>query len=137
MSQRGGRDVLNDGGEYPLEGTHLQRCGTKLLALYEALRNEPRRPSRDALAHMDALIRDATDAWKCAGRHFVMKFHILRDHLIPQMRFAGNITWTHNYQDESTNFAERVRATHVNRPHFAGNVLAKWYLEFLMELASA
>ena len=49
------------------------------------------------------------------------------------MRFAGNASFSHNYEDETTNLSTRVRGTLSFRPTLESNSLARWIKEYLMD----
>eukprot|EP00959_Pyramimonas_sp_CCMP1952_P462889 9483993-Pyramimonas_sp.AAC.1 len=60
-----------------------------------------------------------------------MKFHAFARHIVEQARWAGNPAWSHNYRDESENFATRRRSVGVNRVKFSENSATKWYMQHL------
>ena len=128
LSSKGGRLILDAAG---CQGTELLTCGEALLEFYAILASEARQVSEDAFPVLEAAAHRACESWENSGNRATMKWHILSEHLVPQMKIFGNCLYTHNYADESANFQERERANFLWRPAFAENLLAKWYVEFM------
>ena len=136
LAIRGGARLL-DLGPLGCEGSALLECCTALSRIYDICKTEPRSISNDSLDEMRDLSQTCLHEWVRSGHRPTMKFHVLGEHLVDQMAFAGNMTWTHNYADESFNFESRVRGNSVSRKAFTRVFLSKWYLEFLEELHEA
>ena len=112
-------------------GQALLACGSGLLEFYQVCAREPRNMSSGALEHLGILSTRIVQEWGRAGGRSTMKWHILAHHLVRQMSWAGNCTWSHNYADETENFYTRCRGASVHRLHHAKWFLAKWCLDFL------
>ena len=85
------------------------------------------------LARREVAISDFMRAWVQSGNHCTIKFHAVANHLVGQMRFAGNCTCTHNYRDESENFNVKKVGHFLYRPLFAENFLVKWLFQRLLD----
>lgn len=133
LARSGGEQLLNEACAYGSEGTLLRQVGEAIVEYYDVLKSEARDMEELALQHaQDALTRAAT-AWTSSGRKIMPKFHAAVEHLVPQMRFAGNATFSHNYRDEGYNFGSRKRGTFVYRPKFVEGFLVKWFLQHLQD----
>ena len=127
LANSGGKELLNQG---PLgrEGTMLLRCAQGISEFFAVLKREPRRLPEHAFPQLDAATKKAVDGWEKSGNGGAMKWHVFAQHLVDQMKFAGNCTWTHNYSDESENFSTRKRGNFLYRPQFTDIFLSKWIL---------
>ena len=76
-----------------------------------------------ALQQLKALFEKLISQWKRSGGHITIKFHVAGEHLADQMSFAGNMTWTHNYADESCNHESKVRGDASLQTEKAGDPL--------------
>eukprot|EP00969_Alexandrium_andersonii_P258555 11431466-Alexandrium_andersonii.AAC.1 len=87
--------------------------------------------SQVALSRLRRLCAQCAVSWRDSGQRATMKWHVLAHHLPDQMKFAGNMTWTHNYADESENFQTRVRGSSCSRKAYARMFLTKWLIAYL------
>ena len=85
------------------------------------------------LARCEVAISDFMGARVQSGTHCTIKFHTAPNHLVGQMRFAGNCTHTQNYRDESDNFNVKKIGHSLYRPLFAENFLVKWLFQHLLD----
>ena len=133
LNTQGGAAVLDDDETWGEEvGTNLLLCADKINEFYLVLAAEGRVVSEHAFPQLQACARRATQAWFDAGGQPTTKFHVFESHLIDQMREFGNCTYTHNYLDESEQFASRVRSTRLHRGETYGKThLSKWYAGFM------
>ena len=134
LRRQGGAGHLDVAGPLGCEGSSLLECSEALAELYAVLAREPRKMPEEALVHAHGLCSKCAVAWKRSGGNMTMKWHAFAEHLVDQMRFAGNVAWTHNYADESENFSTRRRGTSVSRQVYSKMFLTKWYREFLMAM---
>ena len=125
LSVKGGAALLD--GPLGCEGSALLECCVALTRIYEICKREPRRMSSDSLVELQTLGQNVVRQWQRSGGRITMKFHVLAEHLADQMAFAGNMTWSHNYADESCNFESRLRGSSCNRRAYSRMFLSKWY----------
>ena len=124
LLRRRGAALFLDGANGDL-GQALLACGSGLLEFYNVCAREPRKMSDGALEHLGILSRKIVQEWDRAGGHSTMKWHILAHHLVSQMSWAGNCTWSHNYADETENFYVRCRGASVHRQRFFCKVVSR------------
>ena len=86
----------------------------------------------DVIQHLQLLSDDIVRAWSRIGKSTTMKWHILGDHLVDQMRWAGNSRWSHNYADESENHPTAKIGRSVHPLQHAKTFLVKWYAKDLL-----
>ena len=115
-------------------GQHLLQCGVCLLEWYAVCAREPRKMSDGALERLQWLASEIVDRWGRAGGARTMKFHVLGQHLATQMKWSGNLTWSHNYADETENSYWRLIGSSVHRASHDLRFLTKWYLRFFQDL---
>ena len=129
--------LLKHGGSRHLDsiksglGENLLTCGTNLEEFYKVCDSQPRKMHADVLQQLEIIALECVRAWTRTGKSTTMKWHILGRHLVEQMEWAGNCSWSHNYKDESTNFeaGEIGRATHALKHN--QNFLTRWYLKHM------
>eukprot|EP00929_Paragymnodinium_shiwhaense_P000878 TRINITY_DN101083_c0_g1_i1.p1 TRINITY_DN101083_c0_g1~~TRINITY_DN101083_c0_g1_i1.p1 ORF type:complete len:691 (+),score=49.20 TRINITY_DN101083_c0_g1_i1:78-2150(+) len=131
LLRRGGKTALDASSESGCAGSAILESADALESMFNVLDSQPRTLSPDALHQVRDLARRCVLQWIRAGGSTRMKHHVLGDHLADQCEWAGNVRWTHNYSDESANFAMRTRAQSTNRQFLSRRTLSKWYLEFL------
>eukprot|EP00959_Pyramimonas_sp_CCMP1952_P461914 9482371-Pyramimonas_sp.AAC.1 len=105
MNLQGGAALLNENADIDNMGSDLLTCCEKMTEFYAVLAGEARVVSADAYPQLDACVSDFAEAWVAAGGATTTKFHIFESHLVQQMREFGNCLHTHNYLDESEQFA--------------------------------
>ena len=140
LKNKGGAQLLDDDDDDDDStaselGTHLLQCGSGLCEWYQILSEEPRKVSEDALQKLEDVVEKTIQAWKKCSSVLTMKMHIFHAHLVDQMRWAGNVTWTHNYLDETENYYTRLTGQSCNRAQYSKRYLMKWYLKFLTNCA--
>ena len=134
LKNQQGATLLDGGSADGNRGQMHLKFGEKLLELYAVCANEPRKMSDESLEHVSFLCSSAANCWERLGGAATMKFHIMAQHLAIQMAWAGNMTWSHNYMDETENAYTRYIGSSVNRKFHNLRFLVKWYMKFLMEL---
>ena len=134
LKDQQGATLLDSGSASGNMGQMHLKCGEKLLELYAVCASEQRKMSAESLEHVAFLCSAAANCWEQLGGAATMKFHIMADHLATQMAWAGNMTWTHNYMDETENAYSQQIGSSMNRKFHNLRFLVKWYMKFLMNL---
>ena len=134
LKNQQGATLLDSGSASGNMGQMHLKFGEKLLELYAVCASEQRKMSDESLEHVSFLCSTAANCWEQLGGAATMKFHIMADHLAAQMAWAGNMTWTHNYMDETENSYLQQIGSSVNRKFHNMRFLVKWYMRFLMSL---
>ena len=84
--------------------------------------------SYESLQQLRRLCEKFVSQWRSSCHHPVMKTHVLGEHIVDHMAFAGSMRWYHDYTYESANFGARVRGGSCHRRVYSKMTLAKWYL---------
>ena len=113
------------------EGDAFLECGQGFRTYYEILAGQPRHMSDESLVQLELAISQIVESWARSGQSVPMKWHVLGAHMVDQCKFSGNCSWSHNYADETENFASRQRGSFLYRPTYTQNHLTKWYAEWI------
>ena len=125
---RHGCECVNTWSESGVTGSALLCCSHELQEVYAIAAREPRKMSPQALEELRLACLQCVLQWKRAGGRCRMKHHVFALHLAQQCSWAGNFSWSHNYEDETQNFFTRIRGSSVSKTCFERRSLGKWLL---------